>query len=220
MIEAINISKYYLVQRRKKDVFNNVSLLIKPGERVGFMGRNGAGKSTILRLLCGIEKPSSGTIRITSRLSWPVGVASGVVPTLTGKENVKFVCRLFTASMQQAQEILEFVEAFSELGDYINMPVQTYSSGMRSRLAFAMSMAFDFDFYIVDEAFAVGDAAFKKKCQAMFKERAKNKGIIIVSHSPGMLREFCDRGIYLHQAGLTQSDDIEEIIKLYQSQTA
>ncbi|AHE65619.1 ABC transporter ATP-binding protein [Legionella oakridgensis] len=215
MIKAINISKHYIVQGKKKEVFRNLSLTIHPGERVALMGRNGAGKSTLLRILCGIEKPSSGVINITSSLSWPVGVTGGAVPNLTGRENVKFVCRLFMDDREQVKEKIDFVKEFSEIGDYFDMPVQTYSSGMRSRLAFALSMAFDFDFYIVDEALAVGDPAFKEKCRKIFSQKAANKGVIMVSHSVGLIRQFCNRGIFLHNNQVVKGDNINDIIKLY-----
>ncbi|STX51384.1 Capsule polysaccharide export ATP-binding protein ctrD (Capsular-polysaccharide-transporting ATPase) [Legionella busanensis] len=217
MIEAINISKYYKVQGKKYTVFRNLSLQIKPGERIALMGRNGAGKSTLLRILCGLEKPSSGQINITSRLSWPVGVAGGFIGTLTGKENVKFVCRLLMKDNEETKEKILFVREFAEIGHYFELPVQTYSSGMRSRLAFGLSMAFDFDFYIVDEALAVGDIEFKKKCKAAFCQKSQSKGIIMVSHSMSDIREFCSQGIFLHNNSITHSNDLEEIFKLYKS---
>lgn len=217
MIEAINISKHYLVQGKKKEVFKNLSLTIRSGERIALMGKNGAGKSTLLRLLCGIEKPNSGIINITSSLSWPVGVAGGFIPNLTGRENTKFVCRLFMKDREQTKECINFVKEFAEIGDYFEMPVKTYSSGMRSRLGFGLSMAFDFDFYIIDEALAVGDSAFKKKCKSLFDQKATNKGIIMVSHSISTIKNFCDKGIFLHENQIIQSDKIQEIIKLYQA---
>lgn len=217
MIEAINISKYYLVQGKKKEVFKNLSLKIHPGERFALMGRNGAGKSTLLRLLCGIEKPNSGIINITSSLSWPVGVAGGFIPNLTGRENTKFVCRLFRHDKDRTKECIHFVKEFAEIGDYFDMPVKSYSSGMRSRLAFGLSMAFDFDFYIIDEALAVGDPAFKKKCKDLFDQKAENKGIIMVSHSIKTVMNFCNKGIFLHTDKIVQSDNIRKIIKLYKS---
>ncbi|STX28917.1 Capsule polysaccharide export ATP-binding protein ctrD (Capsular-polysaccharide-transporting ATPase) [Legionella beliardensis] len=215
MIEAINISKYYKVQGKKHIVFNDLSLCIKPGERIALMGSNGAGKSTLLRILCGIEKPSSGVVNITSRLSWPVGVAGGFIANLTGRENVKFVCRLFMNDKDETIEKINFVQDFAEIGHYFDMPVQTYSSGMRSRLAFGLSMAFDFDFYIVDEALAVGDLSFRKKCKLIFNEKAESKGIIMVSHSVGVVREFCKQGIFLKGTKIIKANSIEEIIQLY-----
>jgi capsular polysaccharide transport system ATP-binding protein len=216
MIEAINISKYYTVQGKKKEIFKNLSLTIKPGERFGLMGKNGAGKSTLLRLLCGIEKPNRGIINISSSLSWPVGVAGGFIPTLTGKENVKFVCRLFMNDREQTRERINFVKEFCEIGDYFEMPIKTYSSGMRARLAFGLSMAFDFDFYIIDESMAVGDPTFKKKGKDLFDQKTANKGLIMVSHSIRTIKDFCNRGIFLHDGQVVQSDNIDAIIQLYE----
>ncbi|GGI77217.1 ABC transporter ATP-binding protein [Legionella impletisoli] len=218
MIEVAHLCKHYIVQGKRKTIFDNLSFKINSGERIAFMGKNGVGKSTLLRLLCGIEKPNRGTIHLTSSLSWPVGVADNLIPNLTGKENVKFVCRLFGIKGLSVKEKIDYVKSFSEIGHYFDLPVQTYSSGMRSRLAFALSMAFDFDFYIVDEAFAVGDVRYKQKCQEAFAEKAERKGIIMVSHSISIIREFCDRGILFQEGKITESQDVEEIINLYASQ--
>nr|WP_131781626.1 ABC transporter ATP-binding protein [Legionella gresilensis] len=217
MIEAINISKHYKVQGKKHTVFNNLSLCIEPGERIALMGPNGAGKSTLLRILCGIEKPSSGVVNITSSLSWPVGVAGGFIGNLTGRENVKFVCRLFMTDRDETKHKINFVQDFAEIGHYFDMPMQTYSSGMRSRLAFGLSMAFDFDFYIVDEALAVGDVTFRKKCKQIFNQKAESKGIIMVSHSIGLIREFCTQGVFLSGSSATKVNTIEEIASLYRT---
>jgi capsular polysaccharide transport system ATP-binding protein len=216
MIEVNNISKHYMVQGMKKDVFSNLSFQIPSGARFALMGRNGAGKSTLLRLLCGIEKPNKGTVNITSTLSWPVGVSGGFIATLTGKENIKFVCRLLRSSYEETLEKIEFVKEFSQIGEYINMPVHTYSSGMRSKLSFGLSMAFDFDFYIVDEALSVGDSSFKKKSKEVFRQKSAEKGIIMVSHSMATVREYCDQGIFLGNNKITQSNNLEEVIKAYQ----
>lgn len=217
MIEAINVDKHYTVQGKRKDVLKSLSMTINPGEKIALVGKNGAGKSTLLRLLCGIEKPSSGVVNITSSLSWPVGVSGGFINNLTGKENVKFVCRLFTNNREQTQERIEFVQDFTEIGDYFNLPIKTYSSGMRAKLAFGLSMAFDFDFYIIDEAFAVGDISFKEKSRQLFLDKAKDKGIIMVSHGMSLVREFCTRGIFLNEGSCIQTDSIRDLIRLYKS---
>lgn len=215
MIEAISMSKYYKLRGKKYTVFNDLSLTINPGERIALMGKNGAGKSTLLRILCGIEKPSSGILTISSQLSWPVGLSSGFISSLTGKENVKFICRLFRTNPDETKEKMAFVRDFSEIGHYFDLPVQSYSSGMRSRLSFGLSMAFDFDFYVIDEALAVGDKAFKKKCLRIFNHKIEKKGIIMASHSINLIKEFCTQGIFLHENSITQTDNTEDLIRLY-----
>ena len=175
-------------------VFKDLNLEIPSGKSVAFIGRNGAGKSTLLRMIGGIDRPDSGKIITNKTISWPVGLAGGFQGSLTGRENVKFVARLY-AKQEELKEKIEFVEEFAELGKYFDMPIKTYSSGMRSRLGFGLSMAFKFDYYIVDEVTAVGDARFKEKCAQLFKERHKESSFLMVSHSLNSLKEFCDVAI-------------------------
>jgi len=177
-------------------VFKDLNLEIPSGKSVAFIGRNGAGKSTLLRMIGGIDRPDSGKIITNKTISWPVGLAGGFQGSLTGRENVKFVARLY-AKQEELKEKIEFVEEFAELGKYFDMPIKTYSSGMRSRLGFGLSMAFKFDYYIVDEVTAVGDARFKEKCAQLFKERHKESSFLMVSHSLNSLKEFCDVAIYI-----------------------
>lgn len=216
MIKAENITKIYRVQGKKHTVFENVNLDLPPGGRLALIGPNGAGKSTLLRVLCGVEKPNSGRVVRTSTLSWPIGVAQGFVGNLTGKENIQFVCRLFDCTRAQIKAKIAFVEDFAEIGDYFAMPLASYSSGMKSRLAFAVSMAFDFDYYVVDETLSVGDERFKAKCAAIFKEKAKDKGLILVSHSMPVILEFCDQGFFLTRGQLHFETDIDILIEKYQ----
>ena len=216
MIIADNITKYYQVQGHRKMVFENLSLKLEPGSRIALMGPNGAGKSTLLRLLCGVEKPNSGTVTRTSSLSWPIGLNSGFIGNLTSRENIKFVCRLFNLSAEEKREKIDFVQSFVEIGSHFDMPVSTYSSGMKSRIAFAMSMAFDFDFYVVDETLSAGDPSFKKKCEIVFNQKIQEKGIILVSHSVDVIFKFCTRGIYLDNGQLTYFDNIDDIIHYYE----
>jgi len=216
MIIVDNISKSYKVQTQRKLVFENLSFTLKTGSRLALVGPNGAGKSTLLRLLCGVEKPNKGVISRTSTISWPVGVGSGFMPNLTSRENMKFVCRLLDVKKEDVQEKIRYVQEFAEIGDYFDMPVKTYSSGMRSRVTFGASMAFDFDFYVVDESLSVGDGQFKKKSERVFAQKSQDKGMLMVSHSMGTLRKFCNRGIFINKGNIVQSDDIEEIIGLYE----
>ncbi|MDL6473117.1 ABC transporter ATP-binding protein [Escherichia coli] len=194
MIKIENLTKSYCTPTGRHYVFKDLNIEIPSGKSVAFIGRNGAGKSTLLRMIGGIDRPDSGKIITNKTISWPVGLAGGFQGSLTGRENVKFVARLY-AKQEELKEKIEFVEEFAELGKYFDMPIKTYSSGMRSRLGFGLSMAFKFDYYIVDEVTAVGDARFKEKCAQLFKERHKESSFLMVSHSLNSLKEFCDVAI-------------------------
>ncbi|QKN37497.1 ABC transporter ATP-binding protein [Escherichia coli] len=194
MIKIENLTKSYRTPTGRHYVFKDLNIEIPSGKSVAFIGRNGAGKSTLLRMIGGIDRPDSGKIITNKTISWPVGLAGGFEGSLTGRENVKFVARLY-AKQEELKEKIEFVEEFAELGKYFDMPIKTYSSGMRSRLGFGLSMAFKFDYYIVDEVTAVGDARFKEKCAQLFKERHKESSFLMVSHSLNSLKEFCDVAI-------------------------
>ena len=194
MIHIENLTKSYRTPTGRHYVFKDLNIEIPSGKSVAFIGRNGAGKSTLLRMIGGIDRPDSGKIITNKTISWPVGLAGGFQGSLTGRENVKFVARLY-AKQEELKEKIEFVEEFAELGKYFDMPIKTYSSGMRSRLGFGLSMAFKFDYYIVDEVTAVGDARFKEKCAQLFKERHKESSFLMVSHSLNSLKEFCDVAI-------------------------
>ena len=194
MSKIENLTKSYRTPTGRHYVFKDLNIEIPSGKSVAFIGRNGAGKSTLLRMIGGIDRPDSGKIITNKTISWPVGLAGGFQGSLTGRENVKFVARLY-AKQEELKEKVEFVEEFAELGKYFDMPIKTYSSGMRSRLGFGLSMAFKFDYYIVDEVTAVGDARFKEKCAQLFKERHKESSFLMVSHSLNSLKEFCDVAI-------------------------
>ena len=194
MIKIENLTKSYRTPTGRHYVFKDLNIEIPSGKSVAFIGRNGAGKSTLLRMIGGIDRPDSGKIITNKTISWPVGLAGGFQGSITRRENVKFVARLY-AKQEELKEKIEFVEEFAELGKYFDMPIKTYSSGMRSRLGFGLSMAFKFDYYIVDEVTAVGDARFKEKCAQLFKERHKESSFLMVSHSLNSLKEFCDVAI-------------------------
>lgn len=219
MIIAKNITKYYKIHGKRQTIFENLSLTLSPGDKLGLFGPNGAGKSTLLRLLCGVELPNHGEVIRSSTISWPVGLTHGFIKTLTGRENIKFVCRLFSCSSNEQREKINFVEDFADIGPYFDAPMDTYSSGMASRVAFGMSMAFDFDFYVVDEGLSVGDVAFRQKSLAVFKEKSQDKGMIIVSHDIDTAREYCNQALYLNRGKLIHSYDLDEIITLYQGGT-
>ena len=217
MIQLKNVTKYFEVKAERKYLLKDVTLTIPGGLNVGILGRNGVGKSTLLRMLGGIDFPNSGRIDANVNFSWPLGLAGGFQGSLTGKENAQFICRVYSRNEAQLQETLNFVLEFSQLGHYFDMPVKTYSSGMRSRLAFAMSMAFDFDYYLIDETLSVGDAIFKKKCQAALDDLKRKRNILMVSHGMPILKQMCDSGIVLEDGRLNYFEDINDAIACYQS---
>lgn len=196
MIIIENLTKSYRTPQGRHYVFKNLNLELPSGKSVALIGRNGAGKSTLLRMIGGIDRPDSGRIVTDKTISWPVGLSGGFQGSLTGRENVKFVARLY-AKKEELKEKIEFVEDFAELGKYFDMPIKTYSSGMKSRLGFGLSMAFKFDYYLVDEVTAVGDARFKQKCADLFNSRHKEASFLMVSHSLNSLKEYCDVAILL-----------------------
>lgn len=197
-------------------ILKGVDLTIPTKISVGLVGRNGAGKSTLLNLIGGVDTPTRGTVERRSRVSWPMGYGGGLQGSLTGRQNAKFVCRLhgFGEDLSMAEKIA-YVEEFAELGSSFDEPVRTYSSGMKSRLQFGLSLAFDFDVYISDEATSAGDASFRKKASDAFKRIADRSGLIMVSHSDGTLREFCQAGIWLHEGQAHWFDSIEDAMKNY-----
>ncbi|HAH5760046.1 TPA: ABC transporter ATP-binding protein [Escherichia coli] len=196
MIKIENLTKSYRTPAGRYYVFKDLNIDIPTGKSVAFIGRNGAGKSTLLRMVGGIDRPDSGRIITNKTISWPVGLAGGFQGSLTGRENVKFVVRLYSKK-EDMKDKIKFIEEFAELGKFFDMPIKTYSSGMRARLAFGLSMAFKFDYYIVDEVTAVGDFRFKEKCAYYLKERHKESNFLMVSHSLNSLKEFCDVAIVL-----------------------
>lgn len=196
MIRIENLSKSYRTPQGRHYVFKDLNIELPTGKSVALIGRNGAGKSTLLRMIGGIDRPDSGRIITNSTISWPVGLAGGFQGSLSGRENVKFVARLY-ANKDELSEKVAFVEEFAELGKYFDMPIKTYSSGMRSRLGFGLSMAFNFDYYLIDEVTAVGDAQFKQKCESYFNKKHKESSFLMVSHSLNALSNYCDSAIFI-----------------------
>lgn len=218
MIEIKHLYKRYHNHHGSDWVLRDINLKIPDGVSVGLVGRNGAGKSTLLRLIGGMDRPDKGVIVRNRRVSWPIGLAGGFKGTMTGRQNVKFVARVHGVKKKLADLIKE-VEDFAEIGPAFDEPVKTYSSGMRARLSFGLSLAFDFDVYLSDEATAVGDRAFKKKAQKAFRDRISKASLIMVSHGESILKEMCQAGIYLKQGEAFWYDDIEEAIREYHHET-
>ena len=215
MIELRNVSKSYPVKNGLRHVLRDVSLVIPSRCNIGILGPNGAGKSTLLRLIGGTEQADSGTIITDSEISWPLGLTAGFQGSLTGRQNVMFVCRINGLSASQTQEVIRQVTEFMEVGEYFDMPINTYSSGMRARLSFGLSMVFDFDVYLVDELTSVGDAIFKEKAKLAFERIRQRASLIFVSHNLNTLRQSCDSAIFLRDGIMDFYKDIDEGVEAY-----
>ena len=212
MIALEHVYKSYPLKEGRNLVLNDVNLRMEEGKNIAILGLNGAGKSTLIRIIGGAEAPDRGRVIRTSRVSWPIGFAGCFHGSLSGRENLRFVSRIYGADIRK---VTEYVENFAELGPYLDMPVKTYSSGMRSKLAFGLSMAIQFAFYLIDEAFSVGDAPFRKKAELALKERTSEATLIFVSHSLGAVRQMCDCGAVLNAGILTYYPILEDAIKHY-----
>ena len=212
MITLEGVSKVYRTRSGRRTVLDNVSATFEPGYNFGVLGVNGAGKSTLIRLIGGSEIPDCGIVRRYARVSFPLGFGGTFHGALSGRENVAFIARIYGAG---TRGVLEYVADFSELGEYFHMPVNTYSAGMRARLAFAACLALDFDLYLIDEVTEVGDQRFRQKCAKAFRERMQRSDIILVTHNVHTLRQYCDRGAVLDNGELTLFDDIGAALTRY-----
>ena len=212
MIRLENLNKSFLFRGQRKVVADNLNIEFPSGVSIGLLGCNGAGKSTLLRMIAGTVEADSGRIHTRGTISWPVGLAGGFHGDLSGAQNVRFIARVCGVD---TDELLDFVAIFSDLGIHFHQPVRTYSSGMRARLGFGVSMGIRFDTYLVDEVTSVGDEVFRKKSTALFKERMANAGAIVVTHSPPMMREMCDAGMVLIDGQLHYFDNVADAIALH-----
>jgi ABC-type polysaccharide/polyol phosphate transport system ATPase subunit len=212
MIRLTNVCKDYPTRGGVRRVLHNIDLTINPGERVGILGRNGAGKSTLIRLISGAEPPTIGKIERNMSVSWPLAFSGGFQGSLTGADNVRFICRIYGVDFHPR---FQFVKDFAELGSYLNEPVASYSSGMKARLAFAISMTIDFDCYLIDEVMAVGDQRFRDRCKIELFEKRREKAMLIVSHSHRYLKGTCQRFLLLEDGRIEEHDDFEEVYFRY-----
>lgn len=217
MIELRNLTKSFRTPNGRKTLFRDVNAIFPEGKNIGILGRNGAGKSTLLRIMGGIDYPDRGRVVTDQRISWPMGLSGGFQGSMTGRENAAFICGLHGIWGNARRRVLDRVQEFAEIDNYFDAPVKSYSSGMRSRLAFGLSIAVDFDWYLVDEVMSVGDAHFKHKCREVIAEKRKTANFIIVAHSMSTLQENCDVGIYLGPQGLQLYDTVQEAIDVYQN---
>jgi len=215
MIRLENVTKFYPTSNGRHFVLRDVNLHIPHGARMGVLGRNGAGKTTLMKLIGGVDMPNSGRIIRNGHISWPLGIGAGVQPTMTGVQNARFCCRIQGVPSEDIPAIVDGIREFSELGKFFDQPAATYSSGMQSRLKFAMAMAFDFDCYIIDELSAVGDASFRSKSQEVFREKRQRASFIKVSHGLPELAKECNCGIVVNDGTVHSFDDFAAAADFY-----
>lgn len=212
MITLTDVSKGYSTRQGKVTVLDRVSLRVAPGEKVGILGRNGAGKSTMIRLISGAEQPDSGSVARSMTVSWPIAFGGAFQGALTGLDNLRFICRIYGVD---PEDKIAFVEEFAEIGQYLREPVKNYSSGMRARLAFAISMVIEFDCFLIDEVVSVGDDRFTAKCQHELFEKRRDRAMIIVSHDHNYIKQHCERLVLLRDGHFTFFDDMDEAYHAY-----
>lgn len=217
MIHLDRLTKAFWSKGGRKAIIDDLTVTFPTGSSVALLGRNGAGKSTLLRLIAGTIRPTSGRVLTTGSVSYPVGFAGSFHPDMTGLQNARFVARLYGVD---TDELVDFVEDFAELGPHFRMPLRTYSSGMRSRLSFGVSMAIPFDTYLVDEVTSVGDGAFRKKSVRVFDERRKHAGAVVVSHSPEMVRRICQQAVVLEDGKAAFYDDLDAALEHHEETLA
>lgn len=212
MIICKDLCKSYKHGSKSKRVLNNVNFTVEPGDRIALLGRNGAGKSTLIKLIGGVEMPTSGKVIRDMTLSWPLGFAGGFQGSLTGYDNARFIARIY---QRKYSDIRAFIEEFTELGSQLKMPVKTYSSGMRARLAFGLSLAIEFDCYLIDEVIMVGDQNFNRKCHHELLERRQSRSMILASHSTELIQQVCNRAILVHNGHATEYNDVNRAVHDY-----
>lgn len=212
MIICRDVSKSYPMGAGRKHVLSGLNLDVARGEHIGLLGRNGAGKSTLIKLIGGVEMPTSGKIVRNMTVSWPLGFGGGFQGSLTGYDNARFIARIYG---REYGDLREFVEDFTELGRQLRMPVKTYSSGMRARLAFALSLAIEFDCYLIDEVILVGDQNFQRKCHEELFGKRGDRALILASHNAEVIREYCNRAMVLHGGVSAMYDDVGEALERY-----
>ncbi|EKS9799914.1 MULTISPECIES: ABC transporter ATP-binding protein [Burkholderia] len=216
MIELRNVTKRYAIHhgRSQREILKGVNLRVEAGERWGILGRNGAGKSTLIRIISGSDRPHSGDVIKNMSVSWPLAFGGTFQGSLTGKDNVRLISRVYDVDYRKT---LELVEDFAELGAYLDEPVKSYSSGMASRLAFAISMSIEFDCFLIDEGMSVGDHRFHQKCNVELFEKRGDRAMIIVAHQTDLIRNHCNRAAVLEDGVLRACETVEEAIQIYES---
>lgn len=216
MIKVKNITKTFFSKGKLKTVFKNLSVTFETGQSVALLGSNGAGKTTLLQLIGGIDFPDSGSIETDRSISWPVGIAGGFQGSLTARENVTFVSKIYTNNNKELiNEKVRKVEEFAEIGEAFDRPFKTYSKGMKSRVTFGLSLAFKFDVYLIDEITAAGDARFRDRCKEELEKLRKKSDFIMVNHNLYGLKEHCDKALILHEGNILEYDNLDEAIIIH-----
>jgi len=215
-IELKNVTKFYQMKHKKNYILKDCSIKIPANLNIGLLGRNGAGKSTLLRMLGGIENPNKGKIILPNKtFSWPMALSGGFQGSLSGKDNVKFIARVYGYEENELDNLIQEIKDFSELEDFFDEPIKTYSSGMKAKLAFGLSTAIKFNYYLIDETLSVGDTRFKNKCKLKIEELKSSSKVIIVSHDTSVLRDMCDIILMVENKQLKVYDDVEHAIEVY-----
>lgn len=214
MIELQNVSKRFYSAQGMHEVFANLSLKLPAGRSLGLLGRNGAGKSTLLQIIAGNMQPTSGRVIRSGIISWPIGAASSLHTEMTGLQNTRFLARVYGVD---TDSLVKYVREFADIGKHFDMPLRTYSSGMKSRLSFGIAMGIPFDTYLIDEVTGAGDKSFKARSRAVFKGRMAKADAIMISHSMSEMRNFCDSGLVLHDGKIDFFEDIEDAIARHES---
>jgi len=214
MISCIDITHEYPAHGGRRRVLDHVNFDLEPGQKLGILGRNGAGKSTLVRIIGGVEIPTAGEVRRSMSVSWPLAFSGAFQGSLSGIDNLRFICRIYNLDYDSTRA---FVDDFAELGRQLGEPVKTYSSGMRARLAFALTIAIEFDCYLIDEVIMVGDARFTRRCQEELFEKRGDRSIILVSHEMNFIRTVCDSAAVIHNSHFTMCDSVADAISFYDS---
>ena len=217
MIELKNVSKNYPIHGGERVILDQINLTIHSSEKIGILGRNGSGKSTLIRLISGAEKPTTGIVDRRMKVSWPLALSGGFQGSLTGLDNLRFICRIYNTPIKDK---ISYVQDFSELGRYFWEPVKTYSSGMRARLAFALSMVIEFDCFLIDEVVAVGDDRFRARCEEELFIKRKDRAMIIVSHQANYIKKHCDRVCVLLRGQMHHFDSVDAGFEFYKQHSA
>lgn len=211
-VKCIDLSKSFHVGKERRLILDRINLDIKEGDKLGLLGRNGAGKSTLIKLIGGVEQPSAGKIIKGMTVSWPLAFGGAFQGSLSGHDNLRFICRVYDLDYK---ETLDYVEGFAQLGKQFYDPVKTYSSGMHARLAFALSLAIEFDCYLIDEVIMVGDARFTKRCEDELFNKRSDRTLLIVSHNMDFIRSTCNRTVLIHQRKIHECSSVDEGIERY-----